>query len=53
MTKEESAQVHEALALLNSMVNSGEQHSKQSVESTQKAFAIINKYWRAKDENGN
>lgn len=43
MNREELQKVHDALALLNSMVNCGEQHSPTSINMTQAAFAILRK----------
>lgn len=43
MNREELQKVHDALSLLNSMVNCGDQHSSSSVNMTQAAFAILRK----------
>jgi len=43
MNREELQKVHDALSLLNSMVNCGDQHSPTSVNMTQAAFAILRK----------
>jgi hypothetical protein len=48
MNKEDYKTLHTALSLLNSMVNGGEQHTKQSVEVTENAFRVLNN-WRTPD----
>jgi len=42
ITKDEQSKLRSTIALLNSMVNGGEQHSEQSIKEVSEALSIVN-----------
>ena len=44
ITKKEQSKLRSTIALLSSMVNSGEQHSEQSKKEVSEALSIVNNF---------